>query len=317
MSICGFIEKLTLKQGEAIMKEPLHPSGLKISRISAGMWRLKEWEKSQADLHKFVEECISLGVTTFDHADIYGDYGCERIFGKLFEENHSLREKMELVTKCGICLKSENKPGHRVTHYNLTADHIITSVNQSLVNLNTDYIDLLLIHRPSPVMNADDTAAGLRKVVESGKVRNVGVSNFRPDQFSLLQSRLDIPLVTNQVEFSVLHTDPVYDGTFEQLQNLRTNPMIWSPFGGGNLFTGSGSRVRRIQKVLQKLSEKYDSEIDILALAWVLKHPVRPFPVLGTGKPERIRKAVKANQLELDLQDWFLILEASNGEPVP
>jgi predicted oxidoreductase len=299
------------------MKEPLHPSGLKISRISAGMWRLNEWDKSQRELHKFTEECISLGVTTFDHADIYGDYGCERIFGKLLEAQKSLREKIELVTKCGICLVSDRKPEHKVTHYNLSADYIVTTVNQSLVNLNTDYIDLLLIHRPSPLMDADDTAAGLSKVVESGKVKYTGVSNFTPEQFRLLQSRLDFPLITNQVECSLLHTDPIYDGTFEQLQELRTNPMVWSPFGGGGLFTGSGSRVRRIQGELQDLSEKYDSSPDILALAWLLKHPVNPFPILGTGKLSRVKSAVKSYQLELDIQDWFKLLEASRGEPVP
>jgi predicted oxidoreductase len=299
------------------MKEPLHPSGLKISRISAGMWRLKEWDKTQKELFRLVEECISLGITTFDHADIYGDYGCEREFGKLLKEQKRLREKIELVTKCGICLISDKKPEHKVTHYNLSADYIIRSVNQSMVNLNTDYIDLLLIHRPSPLMNADDTAAGLSKVVETGKVKHIGVSNFTPEQFSLLQSRLDIPLVTNQVECSLLHTDPVYNGSFEQLQELRTNPMVWSPFGGGELFTGSSSRIRRVRKTLQRISEKYDSSPDAVALAWLMKHPVNPFPILGTGKIERIRRAVKAYKLDLELQDWFILLEASNGEPVP
>lgn len=299
------------------MYEPLHPSGLKLSRISAGLWRLNKWNKPVHELAEWVEKCIDIGVTTFDHADIYGDYECEKIFGNVLNERPDLRKNMELVSKCGICLISEKKPDHRVTHYNLTADHIISSVDRSLKNLNTDHLDLLLIHRPSPLMDADETAAGLNKVLQSGKIKYAGVSNFTPSQFKLLQSRMDVPLVTNQVEYSLLHTKPQYDGTFDYLQQIRTRPMVWSPFGGGELFTGTDNRSIRVRRMLKEIAGKYDSTPDAIALAWILKHPSVPFPILGTGKIERIKNASKAYTLDLERQDWFELLEASMGKPVP
>ena len=299
------------------MQQPIHASGLKLSRISAGMWRLGEWNKSVNDLTGWIEECIDIGVTTFDHADIYGDYECEKIFGEVLARRPELRSKMELVTKCGICLISDKKQKHRITHYDLSADHVINSVNQSLRNLHTDYLDLLLIHRPSPLMDADATAAGLKKVIDSGKVRFAGVSNFTPSQMNLLQSRLEFPLVTNQIEFSLLHTAPLFDGTLDHLQTSRTRPMVWSPYGGGKIFTGTGSRESRIQQSLQKFSVKYDVAPDAIALAWILKHPSKPFPALGTGKMDRVKRALDGYSLDLELQDWFELLEASMGEPVP
>ncbi len=299
------------------LKEPLHPEGPKLSRIVAGMWRLDEWSYTQKELIGWIEKCMDFGVTSFDHADIYGDYRCESLFGAVLKEKPGLRGQIELVSKCGICLISNKKPFHKITHYNTTADHIISSVQQSLENLNTDYLDLLLIHRPSPLMDADETAAGLNRLIRSEIVRNVGVSNFTPSQFNLLQSRLDRPLVTNQVEFSLLHADPVYDGTFDQMQTHRIRPIVWSPFGGGRLFSSDETRAVRVRKVLNKLAVKYQADIDQIALAWLLTFPSRPFPVLGTGKIERIEKAVGALEIDLERQDWFALLEAYHGEPVP
>lgn len=297
--------------------EPLHPGGPKVSRLSAGMWRLKEWDYSTDKLTKWVQSCIDLGVTTFDHADIYGDYSCETLFGNILKKDPGLRHKIQIVSKCGICLVSEKKKNHRVTHYNTSADHIISSAEESLKKLNTDYLDLLLIHRPSPLMDADSTASGIKKLIVSGKIRYAGVSNFTPDQFDLLRSRCEFPLVTNQVEFSLIHTNPIYDGTFDRMQKLQTRPMIWSPFGGGDLFKGRDERIQRVRKSLEKISQKYHCDIDTLALAWVMKLPSKPFPVLGTGKTERIQSAVEAIKLEMELQDWYELFEASRGEPVP
>lgn len=297
--------------------EPLHPGGPKVSRLSAGMWRLKEWNYSTDKLTKWVQSCIDLGVTTFDHADIYGDYSCETLFGNILKKEPGLRHKMQIVSKCGICLVSDKKPQHRVTHYNTSADHIIASAEESLKKLNTDYLDLLLIHRPGPLMDADSTAAGINKLIESGKIGHAGVSNFTPDQFDLLSSRCKNPLVTNQVEFSLIHTNPIYDGTFDRMQKLHTRPMTWSPFGGGDLFKGGDERILRIRKSLEKISKKYHCDIDTLALAWVMKLPAKPFPVLGTGKIARVQSAVEAIKLEMELQDWYELFEASRGEPVP
>ncbi|PWN07660.1 aldo/keto reductase [Rhodohalobacter mucosus] len=298
------------------MKKPIHPDGPELSTLSAGMWRLHEWDLSTDDLIRFIEECVEAGVTTFDHADIYGNYGNEALFGNALRERPDLRDKIEIVTKCGICLPVPGKPEYAIQHYNTGEEHIRMSVENSLRNLNTERIDLLLIHRPDPLMDASEVANTFLKLINEQKVRYVGVSNFTPSQFNLLQSAMDECLVTNQVECSVLHTIALFDGTFDQAQRYNASPMIWSPFAGGRLFTGSGDAPHRVRQVLFKLSEKYSASIDQLALAWLMALPCSPFPVLGTGKIERIRSAADALSLNMEKQDWFRILEASRGHPV-
>lgn len=295
----------------------LHPDGPEFSTIAAGFWRLNEWEMSTSELIDFIETCLELEITTFDHADIYGDYGNEALFGKALKEKPGLRDQMELVSKCGICLPVESRPKHWIQHYNTTGNHIRQSVENSLKNLHTDYLDLILIHRPDPLMDASEMADAFMGLIEEEKVRYVGVSNFTPSQFQLFQSVMDIPLVTNQIECSLLHTDPVYDGTLDQAQELGTSPMIWSPFAGGTLFTGSGEKEKRVRTAADQLCDKYDASIDQIALAWLLFLPSRPLPVLGTGKKNRLSSAIQALSLELERQDWYLLLEASNGHPVP
>ena len=298
------------------MKKAIHPDGPKLSTLSAGMWRLHEWNISTSELIRFIEECIEAGVTTFDHADIYGDYGNEALFGKAIRDQPGLLEKIEIVTKCGICLPAPGKPDYTLQHYNTSEEHIRSSVEQSLKNLNAERIDLLLIHRPDPLMDASEMANTFMKLIYEEKIRHVGVSNFTPSQFTLLQSAMDEPLVTNQVECSVLHTNPLFDGTFDQAQKYNTSPMIWSPLAGGALFNGHGDAAQRVRRMLLELAEKYNAPIDQLALAWLMALPCNPFPVLGTGKIERVRSAADALSIELEKQDWFRILEASRGHPV-
>lgn len=295
----------------------LHPGGPEFSRLAAGFWRLNEWHMTTAELIDFIEACLELGITTFDHADIYGSYENEGIFGKALKERPDLRGKMELVSKCGICLPVESRPEHEIQHYNTTAGHIRKSVENSLKKLQIDYLDLILIHRPDPLMDANEMADIFMKLREEGKINYVGVSNFTSSQFRMFQSKLEMPLVTNQVECSLLHPDAIYNGTFDQCQELNISPMLWSPFAGGKLFTSDGKRAKRIRKTGKKLCKKYDIELDQLALAWCLKLPCNPQIVLGTGKIKRIRKAVKALDVKPDRQDWFRLLEASQGEPVP
>jgi len=298
------------------MKKPIHPDGPKLSTLSAGMWRLHEWNVSTSELIQFIEECVEYGVTTFDHADIYGSYGNEALFGKAIREQPGLLEKIEIVTKCGICLPVPGKPEYALQHYNTSEEHIRTSVENSLRNLNTERIDLLLIHRPDPLMDASEMANTFMKLINEEKIRYVGVSNFTPSQYDLLQAAMDETLVTNQVECSVLHTNALFDGTFDQAQRYNTSPMIWSPFAGGALFNGHGDAAQRVRGVLSELSVKYDAPIDQLGLSWLTALPCNPFPVLGTGKIERIRSAVDALSLKLERQDWFRILEASRGHSV-
>jgi len=294
------------------------PGQLTVSRTIAGLMRLREWNLSDQELLAWIESCIEMGVTTFDHADIYGSYTCEAEFGRALALKPSLRDQIQLVTKCIIQLKSDNRPDTYVHHYNTSAEHIRWSIEQSLRNLQTDTLDLLLIHRPDPLMNADEVAGALDEALKSGKVRHVGVSNFTPSQFDLLQSRLDSPLITNQVELSVMQMTALTDGTLDQCQQLRMRPMIWSPLGGGAIFRGDTEQARRLQTTMNRIaSEHGGAGLDQIALAWLYKHPVGATVVLGTGKLDRIQAAVAAEAIDLDRQQWFSIWEASAGHDVP
>jgi predicted oxidoreductase len=295
----------------------LTSTGPEISRIVPGVMRLHEWGLDTAGLHNWVHAVLDMGISTFDHADIYGDYGNEALFGEVLKAEPSLRKKMILVTKCGIQLLSAARPETTVKHYNTSADYILAQVERSLRLLHTDYLDVLLIHRPDPLLNADAVAGVLNRLLRQGKVRFVGVSNHTPHQFALLQSRLDSPLVTNQVEFSVQHLDPIYDGTFDQAQQLRRVPMVWSPLGGGAIFIPEDGRSQRLNTVLRDVAAAHDGAgIDQIALAWLMQHPASPVPVVGTGKLERIQAAWDACDIILTRQEWFRILEASLGHEV-
>ncbi len=287
------------------------------SRIVAGIMRLREWDMDTSALVNFIYQCLDLGITTFDHADIYGSYRVEELFGKALAAEPSLRGRIELVTKCGIQLLSPNRPDTRVKHYDTSREHIIASAERSLRNFRTDVVDLLLIHRPDPLMDADEVAAALDELRAAGKIRHAGVSNFTPRQFELLQSRLDFPLVTNQIELSVLHLDPLHDGTLDQLQQWRVPPMAWSPVAGGRLFDPANERARRVRGALAAVGQELGASVDQVALAWLLRHPARVLPVMGTGKIERLREAAAAENVMLDRQQWFAIWEASAGHEVP
>jgi predicted oxidoreductase len=290
---------------------------ISLSRIVAGMWRLAEWPYDAQGLLDFLRACIENGVTSFDHADIYGDYTCEERFGQALALDPGLRERMQLVTKCDIKLISKQRPTHRVKHYDTSKEHILASVDRSLQALHTDHIDLLLLHRPDPFMDADETAEALGELKSAGKVLAFGVSNFTVSQFNLLASRCAFPLVTNQIEFSVLAMEPLEDGTLDQCQELRIQPMAWSPLGGGRLFHGEGEQERRVRDTLQEIGTLLGASIDQVALAWILQHPARIIPVLGTGKIERVKQAVQALEIPLSREQWFALWTASKGHSVP
>lgn len=296
----------------------LTDGGPTFSRLVAGVWRLREWGMDSRALLDFIHGCLDLGVTTFDNADIYGGYTCEALFGAALAAEPSLRGRIELVTKCGIQLVSDNRPANRVHHYDTGRDHLVAAAENSLRQLHTDTLDLLLIHRPDPLMDADEVAEAFGALRAAGKVRHFGVSNFMPWQFHLLQSRLDFPLVTNQIELSVLHLDPLHDGTLDQAQRLRTPPMAWSPLAGGRLFDPRDERAARVRAALEAVGQEVGGAgADQVALAWLLRHPARILPVLGTGKLERVRAAAAAEAIALDRQQWFAIWEASAGREVP
>lgn len=298
----------------------LNGAGLSLSRIVLGGWRLLDGtsKPSASDVARLIQGSIDLGITSFDHADIYGNYGVEQAFGEGLKDWGGPRDTIELISKCDIMLKSNARPDNRLKHYDTSAAHIRASVERSLTNLHTDYLDILLIHRPDPLMNANETASGLESVVKAGKVRAVGVSNFSPSQFDLLASRLSFPLVTNQIEMSVLQTSPLFDGSLDHAQRLRYAPMIWSPLGGGKLFSSDGQRESCVRDVLGEVGAKIGVEdISAIAIAWLLCHPARLIPVLGSLNLDRLAAMTRALDIQLDRQQWFEILKAATGRDVP
>ncbi len=259
-----------------------------------------------------IQHCFELGVSTFDHADIYGGYTTEQAFGEAFADSEVKREDIQLISKCGIQYLTENR-NNKLKHYDYSRDYIIWSAETSLKHLQTDYLDLFLLHRPSPLMHPQEVMEAIAKLGQEGKIRDFGVSNFTPSQVDLITSQ--VPVQVNQIEFSATHLDPIHDGTMDQMMLKNIIPMAWSPLG--SVFRESNERSKRIIKQLELLSEKYQASEDQLLLSWIMKHPAGVHPVIGTTNPDRIKNAVKAIDIELELQDWFSILVASQGQKVP
>lgn len=297
---------------------PLSSNGPTFSRLVVGVMKWGVWGHnfSPRQMLSLIEKALELGLTTFDHADIYGDYTTEAGFGEALRLRPDLRQRMQLITKCGIRMVTPNRPQHRIKSYDTSREHILASVDRSLTNLGVDDIDLLLLHRPDPLMHPDELAEAFSRLHAAGKVRFFGVSNFSPAQFALVHSRW--PLVTNQVEASLTHLSPFLDGALDQCLQLGLRPMAWSPLGGGNLFQHlEDDRVQRIRRVAQRLTDHRDgATLDQILLAWLLHHPAGILPVLGTGRIERLRAAAHALQLRLTREEWFELWEASTGREV-
>lgn len=291
-----------------MITQPLHPQGPSFSRIITGVWR---WASlSPETVERLIQTSLDEGITTFDHADIYGDHSCEELFGKVLKNNSSLRAKMQLVTKCGIKFPSAKRLNTWIKHYDTSEDHIVWSVENSLKMLGTDQLDLLLIHRPDPLLNPREVSEAFVKLKAQGKVLHFGVSNFTPSQFEMLQQFLPFPLVTNQIEISLSRIDPLFNGDLDVLMKHEASAMAWSPLGGGKLHFEDRDWFSK--------ASKYNATYSQLALAWLLKHPSNIFPLLGTTKPERIIEAAKSTDIELDKQDWFEMLKwAMGGKEVP
>ncbi len=297
-----------------VQRITLAPQGPEFSRLVMGYWRLMDWNMSARELVSFIEQHLDLGITTVDHADIYGGYQCEAAFGEALKLAPQLRDRMEIVTKCGIATtaKAENKIGHYITD----RAHIVESAEASLKNLAIEHIDLLLIHRPDPLMDADEVGEAFLQLHQTGKVRHFGVSNFTPAQFSLLQSRLPFTLATNQVEISPVHQPLLLDGTLDQLQQLRIRPMAWSCLGGGRLF--NDETFQPLRDELQQVAQETGAQtIEQVVYAWVMRLPSQPLPIIGSGKIERVRSAIHALSLEMTRQQWFRIRKAALGYDVP
>lgn len=273
-----------------------------------------KWGKdySTEELIDLLNFCMDEGLSTFDHADIYGDYTTEGRFGEAFSKSGIKRESIQLITKCGIQYVGETRD-NQVKHYNYSKDYIIWSAEQSLKNLKTDYIDLFLLHRPSPLMHPDEILEAIQRLKLDGKILNFGVSNFTPSQVELIDSKVDVQ--ANQVEFSLTQQSAMHNGSLDQMIVKGIKPMAWSPLG--SYFRDTNAQTLRIKKILQKLSEKYEASEDTILLAWIFKHPSKVAPVIGTTNKDRMRNAKHAAQLTLELEDWFSLLVASQGHKVP
>ena len=291
------------------------PQGPEFSQIVLGLWRLSSWQMSAQERVTFLEQALELGITTIDEADIYGDYTSEALLGEAFALAPHLRQQFQIVSKCGIQFPSAQKPLQTSHIYETSAAHIISSAENSLRNMQLDSLELLLIHRPDPLMDADEIAEAFTYLRSSGKVQHFGVSNFTPSQFSLLHSRF--PLVTNQVECSLLQMAPIYDGSFDQCQQLRISPMIWSALGGGALFEGKTEQSRRVLLALEKIAAELEVSTSTIALAWIIRHPVHPLVLTGSSRVQALREAVQASQLQLSREHWFDLWRASTGFDIP
>jgi len=295
---------------QVALTEQLH-----LSRIVYGWWRLMSWDMDTKAIEQRLEECLALGITSHDHADIYGDYLCEAAFGKALKNRPDLRQKIQLISKCGIQLVSPQRPNHERKNYDTTYAHIVASAEQSLKNLNTEFLDLLLIHRPDPLMNADDIARAFEHLKTSGKVGAFGVSNFNVCEFNLVQSRLSFPLVTNQIEVSVLHHASFHDGSLDQAQQLKRAPMAWSALAGGRLFSGDDPQAKKMRQTLEQTAADIGAaSIDQIALAWLLKHPANIMPIVGSQSLARIKAASDSINIKLSRDQWYNIWEAAGGE---
>lgn len=303
------------------MKRITLPNGQSLSQMVYGAWRLSEAADTSVDANLArIDACLAQGITTFDHADIYGDYRCEALFGEALRARPSLRDDIEIVTKTDIMLLSSQWPQTRVKHYDTTPAHVTASVERSLQRLGVERIDLLLIHRPDPLCDATALGQCLDRLITSGKVAGVGVSNFMPWDVDLLQSRMQHVLQTNQIELGLLHTAPFVNGQLAHAQQHRMPVMAWSPLGGGRLFTHvaqPGTAAARLARKLHALAQSFGVEASAVAVAWLMHHPAQVLPIMGSNQRTRMAQFAQATQVVLDRQTWFELYELANGHEVP
>ena len=295
------------------MKNQKHKSiELSYSKLIAGTMLWGSWgkEMTKAKRIELIETAYDVGISSYDHADIYGNYTTENDFGNAFSESGLSRDNVQFISKCGIAMVCENKP-YKTKHYNYSSNYIIDSVHNSLRNLKTEYLDLLLLHRPSPLLNPEEVAKAINFLLDSGKILSFGVSNFTRTQIDLLANY--IPIHVNQIEISLTHNEPMFDGQLDYCQRKHILPMSWSPLG--ILKKPQSQWPSKLQDAIFKLTKKYDCGFASIALAWLLKHPAKIHPILGTTNPNRLIEAQQALQIQLNEEDWFFLLEAVRERP--
>lgn len=294
-------------------KIALGESGPEVSPLIYSFWRAMEDPDGvtyESVLGK-LNACLDLGINTFDHADIYGNYKVEKLFGAAIRESKVKREEIILSTKCGINNVDASRPEYRTRHYDSSSDYIRKSVETSLENLGTDYIDILLLHHPDPLMDADDTASELTKLVNKRLIRYVGVANFTVHQHQLLQSRLSIPIITNHLELNVINTEAIRNGTLDFIKQKYSKPLAWAPLAGGRLTDQNDENTFNLRATLRKIAKAHNCNEEQVAIAWLLK--LGALPILGTNSIQRIKNAAAAVNIQLDKQDWYEIYFSSRG----
>jgi predicted oxidoreductase len=286
----------------------------KLSPIVAGVMNWGIWDKNlnTKEMENMINVCLENKITTFDHADVYGDYTTESDFGKAFTSSKIAREKMQLISKCGIQIPTK-KRNTTIKHYDYSKEYIISCVEDSLKNLHTDYLDVLLLHRPSPLMQSDEIAEAISKLKSDGKIIDFGLSNFTTSQTELIRQKTEISY--NQVQFSATHFEPMIDGSFDYMQTNNIRPMSWNPLGC--VFREDIPQTHRLKKLLATLVSKYHLGSDTILLSWILQHPANVIPIAGTVNIARIQSLMKAVELKLEKEDWFAIWTESMGNDVP
>ena len=288
---------------------------IQLSPIIAGVmnWGLCDKNLNTREMNHLIHLFYENGITSFDHADIYGGYTTESAFGKAWATSKIAREKVQFISKCGIQYIAESRPENKIKHYEYSKEYIISSVENSLKNLQTDYLDVFLLHRPSPLMRANEIAEAVEKLKADGKILSFGVSNFTASQTALIQSKTEVSF--NQIQFSATHHDAMLDGSLDFMELHKIQPMAWNPLGVA--FRENTDQTFRLRQLLAKLVEKYGVGADIILLAWVKQHPANILPVAGTINVSRIQQLMKAQTLVLDTQDWFAIWAEPMGHRVP
>jgi predicted oxidoreductase len=288
-----------------------------LSPVVAGLWRLDSWALEPAERARWIRRAVELGLSTLDLAEIYGGYSCHARVGEALRADPGLRDAVRLVTKFGIEVPKDTRPGVRVHHYDTSAARLAASVEAALSELGTDHLDLLLVHRWDPLLDAAELAEACAREQAAGRVLRFGVSNFAPSTMRLMDGALPGGLATNQVELHPLHLEPFEDGTTDLAQELDLPLMAWSPLAGGRLFQDGGERAIRVRTALAEVAQRHGAEIDQVAFAFLLRHPARIHPITGTGNLERLARQAAAVDITLDREDWFTIWTASKGAPLP
>lgn len=291
----------------------LSDSGPKVSPAIYGFYRWNEVSGNAAQtMESIVNLCLELGINTFDHADMYGDYQCEELFGKLISSKSFKREDIVLFSKCGLVTPHASLPDVRVKHYNTSKDHIFKSVENSLRKLKTDYIDIFLLNNLDPLSNVEETALALQRLKDSGKVKNVGVVGFTVFQHQLLASLLKTPIVTNHIELNLLNTSALDNGQVDYIKQRYMRPLASSPLAAGRIANGSDAQAVKVRAKLEAIGKKYNADIESIAVAWLVK--LGALPLIGTINQQRIRNIANAFAIDLDHQDWYELYTASRGE---